>query len=449
MVIFNKKGLTFVEIMIAVVLMLITAGVGLGAFTQYMNNVEAATANLISKIEYTQQIGKNRDSSSMKTMPYIKLSSTDMEFINEDDKKAYNYRTNKYANDGSIKVETDIPDGIIYFDENGYPVDKNGNYIKDAHIYLTKGNNTKTIRINCEGKITSVMGKDTSVDSCVISGNTIKVNETLVCKDNEEIKNGACVPICKDDEKLVNGICQPKCPNGFIIDGNSCKSMCSNDLVYNSQLDTCACPNPNTQDLWNGGKCIAKCGAHEHHNNTLKGECVCDEGYGRKNGVCVIKSVEIKPIEVYDDEVSYCPDVGVDFDTCENAGEAVTEYLGKYAIYQYSSSNFDNLVITINGKEYIIPKSSLDKIVPPNNGDFLYNQNNYPSTNYGDYILKKYSVYIPDLKMSIYHGEYGWADDGGIWNTGLSYISKNNNILTIYVDVNEAENYPNMKVEYK
>ena len=280
----NKKGFTFIEVILATLIIFIAGVSSLGFYNNYTNQLDDTTQYIQMKINATKSYGLAMSDllytiDGVKSRPYIKFTENKMTIVTG---QGQNLSTSVIPytkiHENLINVTTTVNGNTIYFNNNGLAIDKDGNLLPRIHIYITKkiGNSeqTETITIDCLGNITTTKMKDISSTACSVSA---PVEDPISKKNRQECPSGfnynpslgACEVICnKAGYESVNGNCAKKCP--------------ANATHPYEKLDTCVC---NTgYEPWNG-QCVKKCQETEIRNN---------------NGVCTDSTQAFPAGEVID-----------------------------------------------------------------------------------------------------------------------------------------------------
>ena len=310
----NKLGFSLIEIMIGIAIII---GVVISSVSLNTNNdLDETTLSIMSKLEYTQKLGQNAPASGYykvngeDSLPFVIFREKSMIFLSaKDTPETLIENTEKYSSNGTeVKVSTNLEDGDFIFSSQGFVYDKNGRPVGNAHVYVTKGNTTKTISIDCSGRISKSTGKNTSAIEVCKSTNTeeeYKFPESSIvkCDDKtEDMWDGKCLKKCGDHAtRNASGTCM--CDNGYELHNNVCsyvykpKQCGANETLvgYNkwSSSGACNCISGYEQ---NNGTCSyvykpKQCGTNEtvtgYNKWSSSGTCTCSSGYETFNGKCV------------------------------------------------------------------------------------------------------------------------------------------------------------------
>ena len=310
----NKLGFSLIEVIIGIV---IIAGIVVSSISLNTNNdLDETTLRIMSKLEYTQKLGQNAPASGYykvngaDTLPFVLFREKSMISLSaKDNSENLIENTEKYSSNGNeIKVSTNLEDGDFIFSSQGFVYDKNGRPVGNAHVYVTKGNTTKTISIDCNGKISKSTGKDTS--ELTVCKNTTTEGEykfpessIVECNDDtEDMWDGKCLKKCGDHAtRNASGTCD--CDSGYELHNDVCsyvykpKQCGTNETLvgYNkwSSSGTCTCVSG--YEI-NNGTCSyvykpKQCGANEtvtgYNKWSSSGTCTCKSGYETFNGKCI------------------------------------------------------------------------------------------------------------------------------------------------------------------
>ena len=243
----NNKGYSLVEMLIAATVMLVFLGGGSLYYSSYAEKIQETEILIESKLQYTKSLAMRN--AEGKDNPYLIFEENEYIYLDKDGNELFE-RKGKYTDvkNSQVKVRTNVPKNKIFFSPKGFAYGENGKILGNVHIWVSKGDKTTTISIDCKGNFSKKEGKDDSpLEVC-----PVLVGEEAYVFPNITIKN------CKSGEELLNG------------------------------------------------KCLTKCGENEHRDES--NNCVCNVGYEEKNGKCVIK--EEKPCQlpvVEEAEKLICP----------------------------------------------------------------------------------------------------------------------------------------------
>lgn len=324
-----EKGYSLIELILGLVIISFVVLSSIGIYSASTGNIEEATIGLVSKLKNTQEFAKQRDASKILDVPHIELSKKEMQYIVELNDINYLYKKTPYLNNllNNIEVTNNFENNILYFSTQGYPVDENGKLLEDVKIYVSKKvlgmeTMTYTIKIDCTGNIKIVKSKDTSPkQTCSLANKEETLEKIIICANGEELYNGKCVKACNYDQKRENGICKDICPKGQVYKADgTCSSICNPTFILNTDTNTCECAFG--YETFNG-VCVEKCKDNESRNSI--GACTCNEGYGRKDNICV-KLTESEKYGCTDKDVENPPLLR----TTIHADDNFHAYLSKY-----------------------------------------------------------------------------------------------------------------------
>ena len=296
----NKKGFSLIELAIACTMTTFFAGICVGTYVNYLDNIDETTSKITSEVKRTRELGLTISHDlGLSNKPNIVIDSKQMTTMNMDTENHVISRSLWYAKDASfaknisrITVSTNWGSNRLYFDDSGFPVDGSGNPINNAKIIIKKEGlasiQYRTINIDCFGNI-SVNNylNEISTGNCRKGVHDEPIQGVIVCKADEEIYEGKCVASCAVGEIRINGSCQKPCGNGKYIDNaGKCVDVCPPTFEWNSTALTCECPEG--KENYNS-KCVPKCtGLQKRDENG-----VCVNPYIPKEGVACYKFQEV------------------------------------------------------------------------------------------------------------------------------------------------------------